>query len=195
MANCSVSQMAAVALAFTLGVGSLARADAPEWTPPGPAVGAPLGHPLTLDDQSGRHRALADLVGARGLTLVFVRSADWCPFCRGQLGELEKRASAFRQAGYPLVSVSVDTVPLIQSFATAAKISYTMLADPTASVTQHLGIGDPQYPVGSFAHGVPQPGIFVLGKDGTIRAKFFVQGYKHRPDPDAVLAALQALAN
>lgn len=165
-----------------------------DWSPPGPAVGARFKNPLALEDQAGRKRSFADLAGTRGLTLVFVRSADWCPFCRKQLGELDKRAAAFRSAGYPVVSVSVDEVPLIQRFATAANISYTMLADPTGAVTEDLGIRDPQYPVGSFAHGVPQPGIFVIAKDGRILAKFFVKGYKVRPDPDVVLRAVEELA-
>ncbi len=166
----------------------------PDWSPPGPAVGAHFKNSLALEDQTGRKRSFSDLAGPRGLTLVFVRSADWCPFCRKQLGELEKRAAAFRAAGYPVVSVSVDDLPLIQKFATAANISYTMLADPTGSVTEDLGIRDPQYPVGSFTHGVPQPGIFVIAKDGRILAKFFVKGYKVRPDPDIVLRAVEELA-
>lgn len=165
-----------------------------DWSPPGPAVGARFMNPLDLEDQAGRKRSFSDLAGTRGLTLVFVRSADWCPFCRKQLGELEKRAAAFRAAGYPLVSVSVDEVPLIRKFATAANISFTMLADPTGAVTEDLGIRDPQYPVGSFAHGVPQPGIFVIAKDGRIVAKFFVKGYKVRPYPDAALRAVEELA-
>lgn len=172
----------------------LVHADGSAWSPPGPSVGAAFGNPLSLEDQTGRKRSLADLSGTHGFTLVFVRSADWCPFCRRQLGELEKRAAAFREAGFPIVSVSVDTVALIQTFATAAHISYTMLADPTGKIAQDIGIRDPQYPVGSFAFGVPEPGIFVLAQDGTILAKFFVQGYKVRPDPDAVLTAVRALA-
>lgn len=182
--------VAAALLSMTL---TTAHGDEP-WQAPGPAVGDLIGHPLMLPDQTGRQRSLANLAGSRGLTLVFVRSADWCPFCRKQLGELEKRAAAFQAAGYPIVTVSVDTVELVRKFSQASNITYTMLADPTGSVTQAIGIRDSQYPVGSFAYGVPQPGIFVLDTNGRVRAKFFVKGYRERPDPDAVLAATQSLA-
>ena len=42
----------------------------------GPAIGAKVPD-FTLPDQSGRTRALHDLMGPNGLLLVFSRSADW----------------------------------------------------------------------------------------------------------------------
>ena len=116
------------------------------------------------------------------------------PFCRRQLGELEQRATAFRETRFPVVTVSVDTVELIRTFATAAHVSYRMLADPTGKVAQDTGIRDLQYVVGASAFGVPQPGIFVLAKDGKILATLVMQGYKVRPDPDEVLTAVRVLA-
>ena len=92
------------------------------------------------------------------------------------------------------MTASVDTVELIRTFATAAHVSYRMLADPTGKVAQDTGIRDLQYVVGASAFGVPQPGIFVLAKDGKILAKFVMQGYKVRPDPDEVLTAVRGLA-
>lgn len=188
------SRWATLVFVALLSMPSLRAFGEDVWSPPGPAVGDLIGHPLALPDQTGRQRSLADLSGRSGLTLVFVRSSDWCPFCRKQLGELGKRAAAFEGVGYPIVTVSVDTVETVRKFTQAANITYTMLADPTGSVTQAIGIRDPQYPVGSFAYGVPQPGIFVLDKGGRVLAKFFVKGYRERPDPDAVLTAEQGLA-
>lgn len=163
------------------------------WVAPGPAVGAQFPNSLGLQDQNDRRRTLEDLMGTRGVTLVFVRSADWCPFCKRQLAELNTRAAEFEALGYPLVSISVDTVPLIQAFAGQIGARYTMLADPTGAVNEALGIRDSQYPVGSAAFGVPQPGIFVIGRDRRIAGKFFEQGFRTRPDPQQVLQAIRAL--
>jgi hypothetical protein len=43
---------------------------------PGPAVGAHIPM-FQLPDQDGKMRDLRNLTGAKGLMLVFVRSADW----------------------------------------------------------------------------------------------------------------------
>lgn len=66
-----------------LGTGTLHGAEPADTAPQpsysdqwGPAVGARLPL-LAADDQTGSPRALADLVGRKGLLLVLVRSADW----------------------------------------------------------------------------------------------------------------------
>jgi peroxiredoxin len=171
-----------------------ATAAETDWIPPGPPVGAKFTNPLHLADSSGRLHTVDDLIGARGLTVVFVRSADWCPFCKRQLVELNQRATEFAALGFPLVSVSVDEVPLVRAFVDSQSIRFTMLADPTGAVAEDTGIRDAQYPTGSAAFGVPHPGIFVLARDRTILAKFFEPGYKTRPDPEAVLARVRSLA-
>jgi peroxiredoxin len=84
-------------------------------------------------------------------------------------------------------------VPEVKAFRDKASIRFTMLADPIGQVGEDLGIRDLQYPVGDRAFGVPHPGIFVIGRDRIIRGKFFEQGYKARPDPDAVLESVRAL--
>ena len=42
----------------------------------GPAVGSNVPD-FALDDQDGKRRTLPDLMGPRGMLLVFTRSADW----------------------------------------------------------------------------------------------------------------------
>lgn len=166
---------------------------AEDWVAPGPNVGSRFSAALDLEDQTGHRRSLTDVMGRRGVTLVFVRSADWCPFCKRQLAELNALAPEFDQLGYPLVSISVDTVPLIQKFAEQVGVRFTMLADPKGDLNERLGIRDAQYPLGSAAFGVPHPGLFVIDRSGVIRAKHFEKGYRTRPDPQQVLASIRAL--
>jgi hypothetical protein len=42
----------------------------------GPAIGSKVPD-FALDDQTGQRRALPDLMGPKGMLLVFTRSADW----------------------------------------------------------------------------------------------------------------------
>lgn len=168
-----------------------AHAQEGAWTPPGPNVGAIFPDALNAPDQTGTHKTLRDLVGTHGVVVAFVRSADWCPFCMRQLVDLQRRTPEFEQLGLKVVTVSVDTVELVKKFADAQRITYTMLADPTGAINEQLGIRDTNYPVGSKAFGVPQPGIFVLDRNRKIIAKYFVQGYRERPDLDQVLMDLR----
>lgn len=160
---------------------------------PGPAVGEAFPHALEAPDQNGETRTLAGLYGENGAVVFFVRSADWCPFCRTQLADINARQSEFEALGLSIVSVSVDEVPLIRKFVDAADIGYTMLADPNGAINESLGIRDPQYPVGSAAFGVPRPVLYVIDRDGTIRLRYMEPTYRTRPDLDVVLADARKL--
>lgn len=174
---------------------SLLAAEDTNWTPPGPELGARFDDALNAPDQTGKNRSLNDLTGARGVLIAFVRSADWCPFCMRQLVDLQRRAAQFEKLGFQVVTVSVDTVPLVKKFADSQHITYTMLADPAGDINKRLGIRDENYPVGSKAFGVPHPGIFVLDRDQKIIGKYFVQGYRERPDLDLIIKDLQDIAS
>jgi peroxiredoxin len=39
--------------------------------------------------------------------------------------------------------------------------------------------------------GIPYPGTFIVGTDGVIRAKFFLENYQERIDPESIGKALQ----
>lgn len=161
---------------------TLAQDDAP-----GPAVGERFAHTLSAPDQNGRLRTLAELKGATGSVVFFVRSADWCPYCQRQLAEVNERLSDFDALGLSVVSVSVDDVDQIASFADEQDIQYTMLADPAGAINEALGIRDNQYPVGSDAFGVPRPVLYVIDAAGIVRLRYLEPTYRTRPDLDVVL--------
>lgn len=161
---------------------------------PGPAAGDRFPHALTAPDQAGAMRSLDELMGERGAVVLFVRSADWCPFCREQLAEVDSRLPEFEALGLSVTSVSVDDVGMIARFAESANIDYTMLADPKGDINESLGIRDPQYPVGSAQFGVPRPTLYIIDTSGTVRARYMEPTYRTRPDLDLVLADAKALA-
>jgi peroxiredoxin len=158
----------------------------------GPAVGKRI--PLfAAIDSKGMTRAFASLPGAKGVVLVFFRSAKWCPFCQLQLIDLKKVEQPLEKRGYGLVAISYDTPQVLTAFAEKQDINYTLLSDGGSKMIDAFGLRDPQYPVGSFAYGVPKPSIFILDRRGVIRAKLALEGYKVRPSNDAILGAVDTV--
>jgi peroxiredoxin len=156
-------------------------------------VGAVFPHDLAARDQAGQLQRLQSVMGEKGVAIFFVRSADWCPFCKRQLVDVNQHLARFRALGLNVVSVSVDEVAEIAAFAAEQKIGYTMLADPKGVINLSLGIRDEQYPVGSAAFGVPRPTLYVLDHAGTIRLRYMEPTYQTRPDLEAVLRDAAAL--
>ncbi|MGW8368613.1 MAG: peroxiredoxin family protein, partial [Gammaproteobacteria bacterium] len=115
---------------------------------PGPTIGQTFPHALAAADQDGVLQSLDSLYGSNGAAVFFVRSADWCPYCKRQLVDINSRLAEFEAEGLSVISVSVDEVPLIKQFHEAQDIGYAMLADPEGAINESLGIRDPQYPVG-----------------------------------------------
>lgn len=160
---------------------------------PGPSVGDRFPHALSAPDQTGQLRSLEALMGENGIAVLFVRSADWCPFCKAQLVDVKQHLGEFQSLGLNVVTVSVDDVAEIAAFAREQKIAYTMLADPQGDINESLGIRDPQYPVGSAAFGVPRPTLYIIDRAGTIRARYMEPTFRTRPDLDVVLRDAAAL--
>jgi peroxiredoxin len=158
----------------------------------GPEVGQRFPHTLAAIDQGGKAQSLKSLTGEKGVAVFFVRSADWCPFCKGQLVDANRHLARFRELGVSVVSVSVDEVAPIAAFAKEQHIGYTMLSDPHGEINLSLGIRDPQYPVGSPAFGVPKPTLYILDRQGVIRLRYQEPTYRTRPNLDAVLRDIEA---
>jgi peroxiredoxin len=159
----------------------------------GPQPGKPFPDPLRAADQHGKTQSLTQLMGTKGAAVFFVRSADWCPFCKKQLIDANRRATEFQALGLNVISVSVDEVAEIATFAKAQTITYTMLSDPKGDINLRLGIRDQQYPVGSAAFGVPRPTLYVVDRSGKTRLAYMEPTFRTRPDLNKVLADVKAL--
>ncbi|MEO0972685.1 MAG: peroxiredoxin family protein, partial [Pseudomonadota bacterium] len=171
---------------------SLAAAAAPNATW-GPEVG---GRPLagltaqTVDGTTVELDALA--AQSEGLVIAFVRSADWCPFCKRQLIDLSKRHQDFTERGLTLVSVSYDSTEILGQFQERFEIAFALLSDPQSQIIDAFGIRNEQHKPGSAGYGIPHPGIMVFDREGVLVLKFAEKGYRKRPKVDDVLAAVDA---
>ena len=94
-----------------------------------PEIGLAAGTmaPTTqLTDSTGALVTLAELSGEKGTALVFFRSADWCPFCKKQLIDLEEAAEPLEEAGWTLAALSYDPRRSPECVSRQKAISHTL---------------------------------------------------------------------
>ncbi len=178
-------------LAFALGGAANAQPSPGAPIDIGPAVGTHIP-PLTATDKTGAARDFKSLPGKRGVVLVFFRSAKWCPYCQRQLIDLKGVEAPLAARGYSLAALSYDKPETLALFAEKQGVGYTLLSDDGSKMIDAFKLRDPQYPAGNLAYGVPKPSIFILDRTGIVRAKLALEGYKVRPDNDAILKAVDA---
>jgi peroxiredoxin len=160
----------------------------------GPPVNAKVPDIGTPADQTGKPRTLASLMGDKGLVLFFFRSVVWCPFCQAQLMELNAGLKDIERRGYKVAGLTYETSDVQKEFSDRRKIGFTLLADPGSKIIDTYKLRDPQYPKGDFAYGVPRPIIFILDKNGVIKAKLYEETYTKRPPLTLVLETIDRIA-
>lgn len=160
----------------------------------GPAVGSAIPHQLDSVDSEGKARSFENLVGDKGATVVFYRSAKWCPFCQKQLIGLKDIAKQAEDMGYPLVGVSYDEPKILSRFIKRRGLNYTLVSDKDSVIIDAFGIRNEDFKEGHYAYGVPHPLIAIVDKNGVIKAKLYEEGYKNRPQHEAILEALKEVS-
>ena len=177
---------------------SLLLAGAAEAADLGPKIGAAIPHDLAATDASGAARSFDTLVGTRGMALFFVRSVDWCPYCKAQALSIDASRAEFEKRGLSVVFVSYDPAAKQKAFAADRNVGVTLLSDPKSEIIDAFGLRNEKHTSGRFA-GIPHPAAFIVKPDRTIAAKLFEadyatndQSYQNRPEGGAVLAAADA---
>jgi peroxiredoxin len=145
----------------------------------GPILGeqAPKISVLNTQEQAVN---IKELSGEQGLIILFFRSADWCPFCKKHLIELNEHAEQFKKLGYGLAAISYDNTDILKTFAEQKNISYPLLSDQKVQTMLAYGIVNSEYAEGSDHYGIPYPGVVVIDNKGKVMHKHFFKGYKKR---------------
>lgn len=164
--------------------------DMPDVQKLGPQTGARVPD-FTLTDQRGQSRTLQSLMGPKGLMLVFSRSADWCPYCKTQLAELQGRSAQLAKEGIGLAAVTYDPVPVLADFSKRRGITFPLLSDPGSVTIRKYGILNTTVPESNQqSYGIPFPGTFMLNPQGVVTARFFEQAYQERSTVASIMARL-----
>jgi len=169
----------------------------------GPQVGAKVPD-FNLADQQGKKRTLQSVMGPNGAMIVFYRSADWCPYCKTQLLELQSQYDSLRKDGLGLVGISYDSQDILAAFSRQHGITFPLLSDVGSETIERYGIlntvaeeglgpngNDPAviakvklYVSANGANerqrGIPFPGTFIVDRSGRVKARFFEDSYTVR---------------
>jgi peroxiredoxin len=130
-------------------------------------------------------------MGPKGLMLVFYRSADWCPYCKTQLAELQMRTADLAKSGIGLAAVSYDPVPVLADFSKRRGITFPLLSDLGSATIKRYGILNTTVPESSQqTYGIPFPGTFMLNAQGVVTSRFFEQAYQERATVGSIMARL-----
>jgi len=139
-------------------------------------------------DQFGRTQTLETLRGSKGTVLLFYRSADWCPYCKGQLIQLQAAKERFEKQGIKLAGVSYDSMEILKFFAERRKIDFPLLSDPDSKIIRMYQVLNSEG-IGPNA-GMARPGYFFIDPNGNIREKFFESKYRERLTGNTLLSKL-----
>ena len=99
---------------------------------------------FTLLDLENKEFSLSDF---KGKPVILFFWTTWCPYCRGELKQLNTMHAQFLQNGVELVAINVEEpADKIQRFTGSYLFSYRVLLDTDAEVAQAFGIlGVPTY--------------------------------------------------
>jgi peroxiredoxin len=161
-----------------------------------PAIGLPDGAEapvVDLVDTAGATQTFASLAGPKGTVVAFVRSADWCPYCKKQLIDLEAAAAPLTDAGWTLVAVSYDPVETLAGYKTAKGLTYPMLSDDGSVAIRAFNLLNTEMQEGSRYYGIPHPVIVFINSDGRVVKTLREEGYKVRPSVDLVIETAEGL--
>ena len=96
-----------------------------------------------------------------------------------------------------MVGVSYDSVEVLKTFADKQKITFPLLSDPESKTIIAYALKNKETAGKKFGKveldGVPYPGTYLVDKDGVVRAKLFVDGYKERHSVEELVKAAEGL--
>jgi peroxiredoxin len=100
-------------------------------------------------------------------------------------------------AGVRVVGISYDSVEVLKGFADKQKITFPLLSDPESKTILAYALKNKEMAGKNGGKinldGIPYPGTLLVDKDGIIRAKLFVDGYKERHSVAELTKAAESL--
>ena len=104
--------------------------------------------------------------------------------------QLQTNLKEIEATGGQLVAISYDSTAILKRFAVKSAIKYPLLADAGSKAIDAFGIRNKEAP--DRWNGIPYPGTFIVGTNGVIRAKIFLEGYKERHAVEALAEMLKS---
>jgi len=196
----------------------------PEWTPvydafvaklrsgaiaeTAPQVGERFPE-FALPDARGRYRTLDDIITQGPIVLSFNRGG-WCPFCRSELSAWGERIDALAAAGGRLVTITGEVGGRAERLHDLVGPDATILCDVDHGLALTVGLAfrydadmqrrhcdcglDLADIYGGLGWILPVPGTYVVDRTRTVRFAFADPDFRHRAEPDEVIAVVAGLS-
>lgn len=155
----------------------------------GPKVGEAVPD-FRLQDGAGKWWTRDSIMGPQGAMLVFSRSADWCPYCKTQIVELQSRLGELKAKGLALAVITYDSPAVLADFSKRRGITFPLLSDPGSQTIKAFGILNTTVDEKSTNYGIPFPGTFMVNRHGVVTARFFEDAYQERTTVSNILLKL-----
>lgn len=101
--------------------------------------------------------------------------------------KLNDIAEKFEALGVGVVGMTYDDPKDIERFSKKWKLRFPLLRDVDGQHVDAWGVRNEAYGEGSFAYGIPHPGVVLISPEGKILAKWAEPGYRSRADWSTVL--------
>ena len=155
------------------------------------AVGSPAPD-FSVMDADGQPFRLSELRGSPVL-LKFYRGY-WCPYCVGELAQLDRFAKDFAALGVRLVAVSSDRVDELAPFGRKHGWAIRLLADPTLVAHRLYNVQYRKFtPRRGPFRDLAIPTTILIDRDGRVLWLEQSPDFRVRPQADMVLAKTKAL--
>lgn len=161
--------------------------------------------PFLLPDEGGRLVALPALLESGPVAVMFFRG-HWCPYCRLNVRAVVQALDRIEAMGARIVAIMPETQEYAGQLKAEAGAPFPILTDLdngyALSLNLAIWLGDEIQSLLSYQemakfHGndgwvLPIPAVFVVGRDGIIKARFVDPDFRKRMEIDDLLAALES---
>jgi peroxiredoxin len=161
-------------------------------------------------DQNGNEVVLKDLRKKGPVVIIFYRGY-WCPYCNKELQKLEDSLQLIKEKGAQLIAITPEKQEGITKTVERTKATYPIITDyelkimkaydvayqvDTKTIDRYkmasidLAANNGQKPEAVY---LPVPAVYIIGKDGEIKYRFFEEDYKKQAAVKDILSNLVGL--
>jgi peroxiredoxin len=161
-------------------------------------------------DQSGNELVLKDLRKKGAVVIIFYRGY-WCPYCNKELQKLEDSLQLIKEKGAQLIAITPEKQAGVAKTIEKTKASYPIITDDELKIMKaydvvyqvdnktvdrykmasiDLAANNGQKPDAVY---LPVPAVYIIGKDGEIKYRFFNEDYKKQAPVKEILDNLVGL--
>ena len=161
-------------------------------------------------DQNGNDVVLKDLRKKGPVVIIFYRGY-WCPYCNKELQKLEDSLQLIKEKGAQLIAITPEKQEGITKTVARTKATYPIITDDELKIMKaydvayqvdtktidrykmasiDLAANNGQKPEAVY---LPVPAVYIIGKDGEIKYRFFEEDYKKQAAVKDILSNLVGL--